>query len=459
MSTDGTVSQLVKAGKEIEEIIFTADNGYYFGTDYPTVVHCGITVERIDYTHLRAYGKPTTSFTVTLSAPKKKLKLDATEATFTATGEESGILSGLGALSKYSIDGGANWLSSGEETVTIAKGISEAAGILVKNCGDGFTTEDSEVQEIKITKPKIPIGIISHAVSESGGDGKISGVSSLMEYKKKYGAWMSCDAEEITSLKADNYYVRIKANGTSLASESLCVTVGSATDTAVNGISLIITPRLQLGESYTAQFNLTPTDAVNKTVYFFVDDESVLEIDVFSGAITPKSRGTAKITVVTQDGGYKDEIEVTVFCTHDNKTPDATVLPDCRAHESYFACSACGQLFDSEGTEIDTVPTRHLYSTEIKCDGEYHWYECSCGEVSSKGKHAFGDEYTKTDENGEKIKVRDCRICSYADVRELTLSEKISDFLKENAVIIALGSVALLGLIITVSVIRQRKKK
>lgn len=455
MSADGTVTQLVKAGEEIDEIIFTADDGYYFGVDYPTTAHRGITVERIDYTHLRAYGRPTSSFEITLSAPQKKLKLEAPETTFTANGNESGILSGLGALTRYSIDGGEVWLSSSEETVTIAKGISEEMGILVKNSGDEFTTEDSEIQQIKITKPKIPLGVISHAVTESGADGRISGVSTLMEYKTPHGAWKSCFSEEITSLNAGTYLVRIKANGTSLASESLSVTVGKSTDIAANGITLIITPRLQLGESYTAQFNLTPADAVNKTVYFFVDDESVLEIDAFSGTVTPRSRGTAKITVVTQDGGYTDEIDLTVFCTHEGKVPDATVLPDCRAHESYFACSACGQLFDSEGTEIGTVPTRHLYGTEIKCDGEYHWYECSCGEVSSKGKHHFGEKYELTGEDGESLLATTCDICEYTVYEELTTADEILSFVKKYILVIA---VAVFFGIVAIAALVKRKK-
>jgi hypothetical protein len=59
----------------MDEVIYTADDGYYFPSDYTALYSnsgSGIKVERIDSTHIKISGKPKSDVIVTLSAAKIK---------------------------------------------------------------------------------------------------------------------------------------------------------------------------------------------------------------------------------------------------------------------------------------------------------------------------------------------------------------------------------------------------
>ena len=65
----------------------------------------------------------------------------------------------------------------------------------------------------KAEGPAAPEGLTSEAPSRAGhADGKIKGVSVLMEYATKadFSDRKECQSTEISDLKAGKYYVRIK---------------------------------------------------------------------------------------------------------------------------------------------------------------------------------------------------------------------------------------------------------
>lgn len=452
----GEKEQTVKVGENIDEIILTADDGYYFPIDYSVFDESGITVKRQDFTTVKIFGTPERSLSLVLESATKKQKLSTPDASFLGTGAQSGILTGLSASSVYSTDGGESWTEVGGESAAIASGISAEIGLMVKNRGDGNTTLDSDVQKISLTKASLTRYAITHAESASGNDGKINGLTAEMEYKAEGGEWMPCGSETVDGLAAGIYYVRMRSDVNKLASESLAVRVGSTGDVAVKGVKLVLDSELKLNESHTASCEFTPASVTNNTVYFSTDKTDVLEIDVFTGEVICKSRGTAKVTVVSQDGGYSDEIEVIVLCTHAN-TEMADGLPACREGEIFYSCTACGQAFDSDGNEIAEIPKSHLYADEYECDEDHHWHECSCGEKTVKNRHVFGEWSDFEDESGEKKKMRSCDECGYTDYRHPGAFDKILDFVKANAVYIAISGCALVFGAILISKLKRKK--
>ncbi len=67
-----------------------------------------------------------------------------------------------------------------------------------------------------------------------------------------------------------------------------------------------------LGEKRTLTASVLPADASNKTIIWKSSNESVATVSS-SGTVKGKETGTAEISAVSQDGGYKAVIEVTVI--------------------------------------------------------------------------------------------------------------------------------------------------
>lgn len=214
MTTTGSATQNVNIGDAMAEIIYTAADGYYFPTDYTVAAVNGITVTRIDFTQIKVSGTPTAAANITLTAPTAKTKEATPTAVFTANGTDSGKLTGIAAGMKYRIGGGA-WvdITATEANLT---GLS-ACTITIMKSGNGTTTLDSDEQTITVTKAAKP-ALTPTLLTLAGGKGSIP-TTAAHEFSTDGAAWTPrTGATE--NLDTGKYYVRVKANGTQLASET-----------------------------------------------------------------------------------------------------------------------------------------------------------------------------------------------------------------------------------------------
>ena len=214
MTTTGSATQNVNIGDAMAEIIYTAADGYYFPTDYTVAAVNGITVTRIDFTKIKVSGTPTAAANITLTAPTAKAKEATPTAVFTANGTDSGKLTGIAAGMKYSINGGA-WvdITATEANLT---GLS-ACTITIMKSGNGTTTLDSDEQTITVTKAAKP-ALTPTLLTLAGGKGSIP-TGAAHEFSTDGTAWTPCTGAT-ENLDTGKYYVRVKANGTQLASET-----------------------------------------------------------------------------------------------------------------------------------------------------------------------------------------------------------------------------------------------
>ena len=214
MSTTGSTTQNVNIGDAMAEIIYTAADGYYFPTDYTVAAVNGITVTRIDFTQIKVSGTPTAAANITLTAPTAKTKEATPTAVFTANGIDSGKLTGIAAGMKYRIGGGA-WvdITATEANLT---GLS-ACTITIMKSGNGTTTLDSDEQTITVTKAAKP-ALTPTLLTLAGGKGSIP-TTAAHEFSTDGAAWTPCTGAT-ENLDTGKYYVRVKANGTQLASET-----------------------------------------------------------------------------------------------------------------------------------------------------------------------------------------------------------------------------------------------
>ena len=214
MTTAGSATQNVNIGTAMTEIIYTAADGYYFPTDYTVAAVNGITVTRIDFTKIKVSGTPTAAASITLTAPTAKTKEATPTAVFTANGTDSGKLTGIATGMKYRIGGGA-WedITATEENLT---GLS-ACTITIMKSGNGTTTLDSDEQTITVTKAAKP-ALKPTLLTLAGGKGSIP-TTAAHEFSTDGAAWTPCTGAT-ENLDTGKYYVRVKANGTQLASET-----------------------------------------------------------------------------------------------------------------------------------------------------------------------------------------------------------------------------------------------
>lgn len=156
-------------------------------------------------------------------------------ASFTATNDDSGTLSNVKPGMKYSTDGGVNWKDITDTTMELT-GVTAANDVKVYQPGNGTTTSDSTVQTIDITQADKPMVNGADCTTSQQNDGKITDVDSTMEYKLSTASeWTEITGTEVTGLSDGAYDVRVRADGTVLASEVTTITIGKYTGATQDG--------------------------------------------------------------------------------------------------------------------------------------------------------------------------------------------------------------------------------
>ena len=136
----GAASQTGLSGA-MTDVVYTADAGYYFPTDYSVAAVNGISVTRDSYTQITVSGTPTADAAIALTAPTAK------------------------------------------------------------------------------TTPDAPTAAATDCTTADNNDGKLTGVTAEMEYKKSDATeWTAGTGSNITGLVPGTYYVRVKATDTTNAS-------------------------------------------------------------------------------------------------------------------------------------------------------------------------------------------------------------------------------------------------
>ena len=124
----------------------------------------------------------------------------------------------------------------------------------------------------------------------------------------------------------------------------------------VTGISLDkTTARMATGETLALTPVFAPETATNKTVIWSSSDNTVATVD--DGVVTAVKKGSATITVKTEDGGFTASCVVTVNCAHTNKTEHPAEASTCtkHGHADYTTCDDCGEVIEGSANELPLV--------------------------------------------------------------------------------------------------------
>lgn len=107
----------------------------------------------------------------------------------------------------------------------------------------------SEAAQVNIpARPAAPEVTAVDETIDGKADGKITGVSTAMEYRPASGSWTACEGESVTGLADGTYNVRNKSTENSFAGEAATVTVGK-------GVPATYTLGLEIAEIETEIYN------------------------------------------------------------------------------------------------------------------------------------------------------------------------------------------------------------
>ena len=203
------------------------ENCYYLTGADPHATQAASTEEI--YEQLSASAEPGTWILDANGMPRldwEFVKNATPQASFAATGEDAGTLSGLAAGMRYSVDGGDTWTEADGESAELT-GVTPEHGVMVYLPGDLLATLDSDVQAISVTKAAVPEGVSGVACATTAqNDGSLAGVDETMEYRAAgTDKWTAVGKDGVSGLPAGSYDVRVAASGTVLASEPVTVSV------------------------------------------------------------------------------------------------------------------------------------------------------------------------------------------------------------------------------------------
>lgn len=259
------------------------------------------------------------------------------ELTLTSISSE---LPGFGG-SDYNLNNGkVYWSEENVENITVS-GLLTAVFTIPANTAAG--TYEIGIKDVEITSDYgIPYDdakalTASAALTISAAPVAVTGISlSKSETALTVGASETLTAT-VSPENANNKNVSWKSDDTAVATvdqngKITAVGKGSATITATtedgkytatctvkvspapvaaNGVTL--TPNkatLNVGKKQTLTATVLPADATNKNVTWVSSDTSVATVE--NGVVTAVGKGTATITVTTEDGGYTATCEITV---------------------------------------------------------------------------------------------------------------------------------------------------
>ena len=247
----------------------------------------------------------------TLSSSADPVKENTPEAVFTAAGEDNGTLSGLINGESYVLTGAATSTFTASGTSRNITGVSPGTLSIVRK-GDGSRTTDSDPQEISISRAETPTGINkTDCISASGNDGKITGVTEAMEYRKSDAStWMQVTGSEILELTPGTYYIRIKAADTTLASETVALVIKAYAAPGQVQAPLFDPP----AGSYEGEQNISITcETPDAVIYYTVDgSDPATDSTKYSKPVSVTENMTIKAFAV-KDGMNNSAVSTAVY--------------------------------------------------------------------------------------------------------------------------------------------------
>ena len=258
-------------------------------------------------------------------------------AVFTATGPDTGTVSGLTDGGHYTVSGAAaaDFTLAGGTSYDLT-GVSAGTLSVVKK-GDGTNTVDSDAQTITVTKAETP-ALTASQPAITGGTGSIP-TAAVHEISTDGAIWTDC-AGETADLDPGTYYVRVKASGSALASDAQTLTITAYTPAYTYSGDPEPEPVTETKSGST----ITSAELDR-----LISEDKTLTVEAEDGTKAELSSEALKAIAEQASGSIK--IELTKETPADGNDPGKT---DDRA-EYDLTVSAGGKTVDFDG-KVDIIP-------------------------------------------------------------------------------------------------------
>lgn len=209
--------------------------------------------------------------------------------------------------------------------------------------------------------------------------------------------WYS-NKPEIASVNKTTGYIygvntgttRIYAEATDGSGKKDYITVTVAPPVSVTGVSVCPTSlTMNIGDTDCLCETVYPSNATNQTVTWCSSDDSVAEVNTYSGMVTAKKAGVATITACTVDGGYSASCVVTVNYCGGSNYRDVTKHNMVLQCDGYYECLKCGYRVKSPALEDKNILGEEDYYKVKACYLALPYY-------SQLEKESHKDERLKT---------------------------------------------------------------
>ena len=348
-------TQYVEQGQAMTDIIVTANDGYYFPTNFNVSEQNGVTVTRIDYMQVKISGTPTGNVTLGFGPNTKTKESTPNNLYFEATGADTGNLCNLENGVTYAVSGAATAEFTATGSTYALTNVTEGTLNVVKKASDPNTKLDSDAYGYTVGKNNSVPNLHSTNCSDSNNNnGQIWNVSAEMEYQKEGdNNWTTGTGANVTGLTPGTYYVRYKASSINLAGNPQTINIAAYNAPALTG-TVTITGDAKFGEQLTADVSGI-TNNTGTLSYQWVRNTSNIS-----------SATGEKYTLVADDIGKSIKVVVSSSVESGSITSDATATVE-KADSPVAPTGLAGVAPTSDGGsdgKITGTATTMEYSTD-----------------------------------------------------------------------------------------------
>ena len=212
-----------------------------------------------------------------------------------------------------------SWTSSNKKVATV----SNTGTVTAVSTGETVitaVTKDGSYQrqcKITVTQPVTGLSLSFDTLKLARGKSKtLKATITPEDATVKTIVWESSDDSVATVTSSGVIRAKSAGNATILATTEDGTFSASCNVTvyvAVSGVTLSAeSVSIPKGEKRILTATIAPSDATNQELTWTSSNESVAKVDPVTGQITGRTKGTAKITVTSTDGGYTDSCIVEV---------------------------------------------------------------------------------------------------------------------------------------------------
>ena len=448
--SSGSAKQTGLIVQEMTPVVVTADNGYYFPTDYTVAEKDGVKVTRNSASQVTVSGMPYYNVSITLPAATAKTQAETPSAVFTATGADTGTLTKVDSGMQYSLDNGKTWTDINGSSTELT-GLTSGTEIQIIKRG-GNTATDSDAQTITLTQAATPNATFAATGTDSG---TLNGVTSGMQYQIGSGAWKDIEGNSVvlTGLsKGTVICVRTKGTGTTLFSQPQDITLEqadapnatfTATDAStgtLSGVTSGMKYRIDDGEwnEISSDADISLNDLSACTISIMQRDGKKLDSETQTIQVTKPNapKASAQNCINGNDGkltGVDDTMEYRSSGAGSWIAIDGSEVPGLAAGSYEVRCKASGTALASAPQTV----TIGSYAAQLtKSNGGVNYYDSLIDAVdaatSSSGSTVKLLQNIKVE--AYSLGIKDCKNPFTIDLNGKTLSTDSSDETPGNLV-------------------------